>query len=378
MANTFANMTLDGHIAANVVSRELHGLIPAVARNSTADKAAVNQTIYVPIAPASTSATITAGQLPPDTGDQTISSSSITISNFKAVPVRWTGEEQAQLNTGAGYQTIFGNQLEEAIRTLVNEMEATLGGLYTGASRAVRPNGTTLFDASDYQDLANVRKELNVNGAPMMDRHLILSNVAGAAFAGNAQNTAVNTTGDNTIMNQGLLGTRFGMNLRESHQIQDHTAGTSSGHLVNDASLAVGDTTITVDTGSGTILAGDIVSFAGDSNEYVVATALSGSTFTIAAPGLLTAVADNSAITVRSDANRSMAFSRNALMLATRIPYAPAEGDSAMNSTVITDPRSGLSFELRQYGEYRRVKYEVAAAWGAAVIKPEHLMLLVD
>ena len=34
----------------------------------------------------------------------------------------------------------------------------------------------------------------------------------------------------------------------------------------------VGDTTIGIDTGSGTVLAGDVVTFAGDTNKYIVAT----------------------------------------------------------------------------------------------------------
>jgi hypothetical protein len=44
---------------------------------------------------------------------------------------------------------------------------------------------------------------------------------------------------------------------------------------------------------------------------------------------------------------------------------------------VITDPRSGLSFEVAMYRQYRQVRYEVSAAWGSAVIKPAHTALLL-
>ena len=72
-------------------------------------------------------------------------------------------------------------------------------------------------------------------------------------------------------------------------------------------------------TGTGTILAGDVVTFAGDSNKYVVATAFSGGSFTINAPGLRAALADNTAITVGNTAAQNVAFDRNSILLATRL-----------------------------------------------------------
>jgi hypothetical protein len=71
------------------------------------------------------------------------------------------------------------------------------------------------------------------------------------------------------------------------------------GYLSNGA-FAIGDTTISVDTGTGTILAGEVITFAGDSIEYLVARALASNVVTIASPGLRAAVADNTAITVQA------------------------------------------------------------------------------
>ena len=45
---------------------------------------------------------------------------------------------------------------------------------------------------------------------------------------------------------------------------------------------------------------------------------------------------------------------------------------------VVTDPRSGLSFELAVYPGYRMVHYEIGVLWGAKVLKPEHICLLAD
>jgi hypothetical protein len=378
MANTLTNLTPDLYAALDRVSRELVGLVPAVSRDSGVERAAKDQTVRSFVAPASTASDIAPGQLPADNGDQTIGNKTITISKSRYVPVRWNGEEQRGMNTGPGYNMILQNQFAQAIRTLANEVEADLAGLHAKAARAVDPAGTTLFDAANYKDVANVVKELNINGAPIEDRQLVLGNAAAAAFKGNATYTAANTAGTDDILRQGVLLDHFGMAIRESNQIVDFTKGTGASYLLNDASSAIGDTVIAVDTGSGTILAGDIISFAGDTNKYVVEVALSAGNLTIAAPGLKVALADNAAVTVEDEGQRNMAFSRDAIHLVTRVPARPMEGDSAEDVMIIQDPRSGLAFEVAMYKEYRQVKFEIALAWGYEMIKPEHCMLLVD
>lgn len=378
MANTLTNLIPEVYSALDVVSRELVGFIPAVTRDPMTERAAVNQTVRSFVAPAVTAGDITPGVTPPDDGDQTIGNVSLTITKARRVPIRWNGEQSLGVNNGGpGQRAILQAQIQQAIRTLTNEMEADLAGLHIASSRAYGTAGTTPFGtAGDYTDASNARKILVDNGAPTSDMHLVVNTAAGANLRGKQGGRGVDAEGDSRLLRQGVLLDVHGFALRESAQVITNTAGTGASYLIN-GTLAVGATTITVDTGSGTVLAGDIVTIAGDTNKYVVATALSGGSFTIGAPGLLKAPADNAAVTVVAAAARNMAFARSALILATRAPALPEGGDSAVDRTLITDPVSGITFELAMYAQYRQMQYELSAAWGVKCVKPEHTAILL-
>jgi len=377
MANTLTGLIPDLYEAVDVVSRELTGFIPAVTMDAMAERAAKDQVVYVPISPTATAEDITPGTTPPDTGDQTFDKTPITITKSRAVPFRWTGEEQKSVNSGPGYSNLRRDQIAQAIRALVNEVETDLAGLYTRASRAHGTAGTTPF-ASNLSDTAQVLKILLDNGAPPSDLHLVINTTAGANMRSLSQLTKANEAGDQGLLRQGILLDIHGFSIRESAQVKAHTKGTGSGYLVNDATPpGIGGTTITVDTGTGTILAGDVITLAGDTNKYVVGTALGSNVVTINKPGLRAASDDDDAITVGNSYTANMAFHRRAMILAARLPALPEEGDMATDRQVIVDPRTGLAFEFSIYPGYRRVRYEVALAWGVANIKPEFTALLL-
>ncbi|MCP1119639.1 P22 phage major capsid protein family protein [Robbsia andropogonis] len=367
--NTLTSLIPDLYEALDVVSRELVGFIPSVTLDANVSRAALGETVRSPITPASAAEDITPGQLPPDDGDQNIGNAAIVIAKSRAVPFRWTGEEQRGVNHGPGYKTIRRDQIAQSFRTLTNEIEAYIGSTAVAGSRAWGTPGTAPF-ATSLADSAQARKILADNGAPMGDLKMVIDTTAGANIRSLAQLTKANEAGTTELRAQGTLLELHGFSIRESAGVQLHTAGTGASYVTNGA-LAVGVTSIPVQTGTGTILAGDVVSF-GDGYKYVVASALSGGTLTIAAPGLRKAVASGAAVTLAANYTANVAFSRNAIVLATRAPALPEEGDMADDRVMLVDPRSGLAFEVAMYKQYRRVRYEVAMAYGAANIKPEH------
>lgn len=384
MANTLTDLTPDLFAALDTVSHELVGLIMAVSSDLSVDGAALNQTIRSFVAPASTAFDITPGELPADNGDQTIGNKVITISKERAIPIRWNGNEELAMNSGPGFNKLFQAQVAQGMRTLVNEVESDLAGLYTEASNAFDPAGTTLFDAANYSDVANARRALVQNGSPLTDMQLVLSIASGTALRSNAQYAGANTAGQQDIIRQGILADLHGMKIRESQQIVTTAAGDVASATINADGYAVGATVLTLSAvGTGAILAGDVLTFAGDTNAYVVtsgdADVSGGGTITIAAPGLKVAMsAATKAITVNTSTEKNMIFHRDAIHLVTRTPAMPSMGDMADDVMIIQDPRSGLAFQIVVYKQQRQVKMEVALAWGFAMIKPEHCSLLID
>jgi hypothetical protein len=373
MANTLTSLVPDLYESLDIVSRELSGFIPSVTLDASAERAALNQAIRIPITPASAAENVSPGQLPPDDGDQSIANTPFTITKSRMVPFRWTGEEQKGVNTGPGYANIRRDQITQAMRTLVNEIEVDLGNLAYLSSRASGTAGTTPF-ATNLGDTAQVRKILADNGAPMSDLQCVIDTTSGASLRTLAQLTKANEAGTIALRSQGTLLELHGFTLRESAGVALHTPGTGASYVTN-GNLAVGVTTIPAQTGTGTIVAGDVVTIG--NFKYVVTTALSGGSFTIGAPGLRAAVTSGSTITVASAFTANFAFSRSSIVLATRAPATPEEGDMADDSIMLTDPRSGLSFEVSMYKQYRRVRYEIAIAWGCQNIKPAHTAMLL-
>lgn len=385
MASTITNLIPDLYASLDVVSRELVGFIPAVSSDMTFERAAVGQTVRSPVAPASTAADITPAVTPPDDGDQTIGNVNMSITKARRVPVRWNGEQSRGLdNNGPGRSAIMQMQFAQAMRTLVNEIEADLAALHVNASRAFGTAGTTPFaTAGDFTDGSNVLKILKDNGAPGSDNHLIIDTTAGASFLG--KQARVDYAGNEVMQRQGILLPLHGMDIRESGQVKVAGTNVITGTVTVTGANAVGATTINLTTAAGAAVnavAGDVITFAGDANKYVVtATATIGASTTgdvvIAAPGLRVATAGAEAVSGVAVATRNMAFTRSAIALATRAPALPDEGDSAEDRQIITDVRSGLSFEISMYKQYRQVQYEVALAWGVKCVKPEHVALLL-
>lgn len=381
MANTLTGLIPTLYEALNRVSRQLVGFIPAVSRDSSVARAAVGQTVRVPIGVAGDVENVTPGATPASSGDTTVGYVDVTMSKSRAAPIRWNGEEQLAVGATGQYNKILADQFEDGMRKLVNEIEVDLAvEVKTRASRAYGTAGTAPFaTAADFTDFAQMLKILEENGAPTSDLQLVLNSAAIANLRGKQSLLfKVNEAGSQDMLRDGMTSRVENFALRQSAGLTLHTNGTGANY-VTSGSTAVDVTDIALVTGTGTVLAGDVVTFAADgNNKYVVGTGVAApGTISLNKPGARVVIATANALTVGNDYTPNSAFSRSAVVLATRAPALPEGGDSADDRITITDPFSGLSFEVSVYRQYRQVKYEIAIAWGQRGVKSEHIATLL-
>jgi hypothetical protein len=335
--------------------------------------AAKDQTIRVPITQTSAAVDIAPASVSPESGNQTVPYVDMSITKAKMVPVQWTGEEEKAM--GGQFSGILANQFAQAMRTLANEVEADLAQLYKKASRAYGTAAQTPF-ASTIADSAQMRRLLLDNGAPITGMRMVIDTLAGANLRSLTNLSKVNEAGTDDTLRRGVLLDLNGFQIRESAGFVSHTKGTGSADTVG-ANASVGDTEITVSSSAGDYVAGDVIWFGTDTaHKYVVASATT-SVITIAEPGLKVAVLSGATVTIAANYTPNLCFDTNAIKLLARQPAMPSIGDSADDIMVVTDPVSGLPFQIALYKQYRGVHYEVGLAWGCQLIKPEHTAILL-
>lgn len=380
MANILTKLIPDLYQNLDEVSRELTGFLPSVARNSSAARAALGESVTVPVSTAMESGNVAPSMTVPEPEDFTMDNVAIQITKSRNVSFGLTGEEFQGLNNGVGANYILGENIKQAVRTLANEMEKDVAiEAAISSSRAYGTAGTTPF-ATNLSAAAQIKKIMDDNGAPMSGRSLIVDTTAGVNLRSLTQLTNVGDAGTNMTLRQGELLNIFGISIKESAGIQNVAHSPIEGVTLN--AVKAGATELTIKAAaSGSLKAGDIITIAGDDNKYVVAVANSALSSTgkikIAKPGLLHGAADNAAVTVVAASTRNIAFTQNAIQLVTRAPALPAGRDAAVDSYIMTDSRSGMAFEVRVYQGYRKMRMEVACAWGVKVIKPEHVVTLL-
>ncbi len=387
MASTITGLIPTIYEALDEVSREMIGFIPAVARNVSGERAAVGQQILVPITQPQPAQNITPGVIPPDTGDQNVGNVPMVIQKSMMVPVRWNGEQQKGLKNAGTYNTIVRDQFAQGFRTLANLVETDcFTAAYQGASRAYGTAGTTPFGtAGDLSDSAQVRKILDDNGCPQSDLHLVLGSAAVANLRGKQTILLkANEEGSNEFRRTGQISyvPLDGFMLHNSNSIKQITKGTGASYVTSGDS-PIGTSSIVLATGTGTVNAGDVVTFAADStNKYVNNAAISApGTISIGAPGTIVDVPTGNAMTIGNSYTPNVAFTRSAIQLITRAPASPVDEngkplDLAEDAILVTDPISGITFEIAMYRQYKQVQYQIGLAWVATAIKPNNIAIL--
>lgn len=379
MPNVLTSLAADIYRAADVVGREQVGIITSVTLNGGAQAAALNDAVRSHFTRPAVVGGIAPSMTIPEGTDQTVDNKSMTLDTPASVKIPWTGEDIKHVNNGSGFETVYGDQIAQAMRAITNQIEGSLWQVaYKGASRAFGTPGTPPF-ASNFNEIPQVRKILVDNGCPFNgEMTLAIDTTAGANLRSIATLQKANENGSDAMLRQGELLDLQGFKLKESAGISLVTKGAGTGFTTTAAGFPVGTTSIPLIAGSGAINQGDVITFAGDTNKYVVNTGTTGpGTITISSPGLRQAIpASATAVTVGNSYTGNIAFHRAAIELAMRPFAAPPGGDAAVDEMMVMDPRSGLSFVIRAYKGYMKSMFDVQCLYGTKAWKGDFIALL--
>ena len=358
------------------------GFLKAVNTNTGAEVAAKGDVIKVPIGKAGAMIDTPVGFSFPNAANSDVDSINMELQYSKTVPIDWNGEDQkSMLNSGA-WGTVLAQQFADAFGQIRDAIEKSVAQeAVRAASRAYGTAGTAPFaDGTKMGDLANMKGILDINKAPASGRTIILSPEAETSLLTNQTNLIkVNEAGSEQMIRQGIIMPVYGFNVRSSAQLEKHAQGAGTGYVTNlSAALDVGAQEIAVDTGSGALNAGDVVTFAGDTNKYVISKdyATTTTSILIGEPGLRKSLADGVAMTSGSDYTPSIALHKSAIALAIRPPKAPNEGDM-LTRELVTDPYSGITFEVALVKGQRVVQFQVSAVWGVKAVNPAWIATLL-
>ena len=374
--------------AVENLSRETVGFIPAAYKSTSANKVKFGQEIQIPYGIVGDMVDTPIGFAVPtaQTNTDSLGYVSLVINKRKTVPIDIDGEDEAGLATTGTEADVRRDQFSEAFRKIANAMEADMASAaILGSSRAVGTAGTSPFNtAGDFTTFALAQDVLDHNGASPSDRVMILSTAAKTDLVGK-QGTVFNANqyGSADARMWGVINENmYGFMVRSSYGLAKHTAGTGTLYVLAAAATGAdtgdGDTDLSLGTGSGTILAGDYVTLDGDTNKYIVGTGITApGTAVLNEPGLRQSAAISTALTVGSTYTPSIGFQKNAIVLATRTPFYPNAGDGALGREYVTDPVSGITFEIAMYPGQRKTQIQVSACWGVKVVNPRHVVTML-
>jgi len=335
------------------------------------------QTIDVPIPTAINVIDVTPSNTDPAPTDDTPGLVQISLDKWKQnEPFFLTDKELVEVDRNEHFLPL---QVGESIRALVRSMNQSVIDEYKGVYGYVGTAGTTPFQSS-VEAITQARKVLNQQLAPPMDRRVVLDHVAEANALALSPLADFDRTGDANVKRAGMLGQKYGFDWYADDDVPTHTAGTATTKtvtLTSDSAAGATSVTLDVDSGTGTLVEGDIISFAGHDQTYVVTadvTLTTGGDAVSISPGLSQAVDGSGtpvAVTVRGDHVVNLAFQRDALALATRpLSRSTIVGDGA-NTAEISDPLTGLVLRLEVRRQHKQVAWEFDALWGVKLVRPE-------
>ena len=368
--------------AAQEVSAEAFGTVNSISNSFASKGVSKGDKVVVPVSPVQANTPFTAAATPPEGTSVTAGKVEVEITKSQKTSMVLTGEQIRSLENGQNYQEFTRQFAAQGMRALRNECEIDCcNAIKEGASRAYGTAGTTPF-ATSINELANVRKILRDNGAPLADLQFVCNSNSELALLQLGIVQQAFAAGSDMERRSAVLGRQLGFSMNVSAGIEQHVKGTLV-TTVSDlgATLPIGSLAINTDgsTGvDGTVKAGDVITWAGDLNKYIVGIAQAAmadnTILTLNRPGLRQTLANEVTGTIGASYTPNLAFERSAVVGIMRPPLMPA--NPTMRMIPISD-QFGMTYLFVEIAQYGQITWEIHLAWGFKVVQPEHVALLL-
>jgi hypothetical protein len=328
-------------------------------------------TIDINIPSAIVAQAVTPSYLPPDDAGVVPTKISMALDQWWEAPFFLNDKEMLEVMAGT-----IPMQASEAIKAIANNVDSAILALYKQLYGFVGVPGTTPFavDPSEWLDADQV---LNDQLCPTDNRFVAINSKAKAnALALRAFQDAA-WRGDNAGIVKGDIGEKLGAYWFMDQNIPRHTAGTVAVSFVCKAATAqaIGTTSLVTTTGgNAALLAGDILTIAGDEQTYLVTANASrtggGDLTVVISPGLKIAVAGAEVISIKDSHRVNLAFHRDCFALASR-PFAAADPMGLGTFMSAVDPVSGLALRLEVSRQHKRTRFSYDILYGVKCVRPE-------
>ena len=191
-----------------------------------------------------------------DVQDTTETSETITLATQKGVDV-----EFSSVDLTLDLDDFGSRVLDPMMSVLAANIESDALSMF----KDVYNQENNVGSASTFVKLLNARKKLVDNLTPSTGLKCNLDTQTNVDMVDTLKGLFNNPTNISKQYLDGMLGQTSGFNFFENTMMPRHTTGTDDGtgdYLTNDATAQTGDT-LTIDTGAGTLLKGDIFTIAG-------------------------------------------------------------------------------------------------------------------
>lgn len=350
-------------------------------------------TIPVPVAVADQDVTPSNVLLAPT--DVTPTSVTLPVDRWRqSKPIGLTDKEKTEIEYKLDFLPM---QMEESIKGLANTLNEYIWGQFTnedlgiygfisnpnlGVGTIVEPfSATGTADTSGVSAATGAKKILNRQLCPRTDRRGVLSFNAEAAMLDLGQISDADKIGSSDVKITGEVGRKFGVDWFADDHVPTHTVGTcyaASTTLSLKQTEALESTAISIkdsDDDGSTIVAGDILTIAGDSQTYCVIG--SGAPYTIdnvgvevsILPALKVAQSGGAqAVTLANSHTVNLVFHRDAIALVMRQLEMDMEGRQGFSAT---DPVSGITLRLIVQQQHYQTTWSFDILYGSKLVRPE-------